>query len=303
MLRVDSVSKRYGKLTALDSASLTVDEGEVLAVIGANGAGKTTLFKCILGLSRFEGAITIGGLDIARKGKDARRLIGYLPQNPALHPDLSVRETALFYAALKRLPAERAKTMVEEAGLAEHAEKNVGALSGGMRQRLALGIAQLADPPLLILDEPAAGLDISARLDLRRLVSEQRQEGKAIVLSTHWLEDVPYIADNVLVLERGVTKYRGPASQLAAANAPGSRLFLRLNGHSPEAIDLLQRMPLSRGVQRSGDWVVVTCAATEKARVVEALVGAGIGILDFQVEEASIDAALTRLQATPGGVA
>lgn len=298
MLSADSVTKRYGKTTALESASLNVDEGQVTAIIGSNGAGKTTLFKCIMGLARFDGRIVVGGKDVVRDGRAARRLIGYLPQNPALHPDLTVRETALFYADLKSVPASRSHQMVQDAGLEEHSGKIVGALSGGMRQRLALGIAQLADPPLLILDEPAAGLDISARLDLRKLVTEQRQRGKAVVLSTHWLEDVPYIADNVLVLERGRTVFQGPASQLAAANAPRSRLFLRLNGHSPEAMDLLRAMPASRGVQRSGDWVIVTCAATEKARVVEALVGAGIGILDFQVEEASVDAALAHLQET-----
>ncbi len=301
MLRADSVTKRYGSMTALESACLNVEEGQVTAIIGANGAGKTTLFKCIMGLARFEGRILVAGKDVVQHGKAARRLIGYLPQNPALHPDLTVRETAIFYADLKQVTPARAHEMVQEAGLEEHAAKMVGALSGGMRQRLALGIAQLADPPLLILDEPAAGLDISARLDLRKLVTEQRQKGKAVVLSTHWLEDVPYIADNVLVLDRGKTVFQGPASQLGAENAPRSRLYLRLNGHSPEAMDLLRAMPASRGVQRSGDWVVVTCAATEKARVVEALVGAGIGILDFQVEEASVDAALIHLRETAEG--
>lgn len=302
MLRATGVTKRYGKFTVLDHAELAIERGRVAAVIGANGAGKTTLIKAVVGLIRFEGAVTVNGIDVGRDGKKARRQVGYVPQDPAFHADLSVRETAAFYASLKGVPLAEARAMVDTAGLAEHAEKKAGALSGGMRQRLALGIAQLGNPPVLILDEPAAGLDISARLDLRRLVAAERESGKAILLCTHWLEDVPYVADDVLVLDQGKTVFAGLASQLAASGAPGSKLFLRLNGHSPDAITLLERMPSTGLIDRSGDWVVVNCAATEKARVVEALVAAGIGILDFRVEEAPVDAAVLHLQSLQGSL-
>ncbi|MFN8506067.1 MAG: ABC transporter ATP-binding protein [Dehalococcoidia bacterium] len=302
MLTATNVTKRYGKTTVLDSASLSIAPGSVTAVIGANGAGKSTLIKSVIGLIRFEGTITINGADVAKEPKRAREMVGYVPQDPAFHSDLTVGETARFYANLRRLPAERAHAAVETAGLAEHVSKKAGALSGGMRQRLALAIAQLSNPPVLVLDEPAAGLDVSARLDLRRLVSEQRAAGKAILFSTHWLEDVPYVADHALVLDQGKTVYSGPATGLAASGAAGSKLFLRLNGHSPEAVTLLERMPMAGAIARTGDWVVVNCAATDKAHVVEALVAAGIGILDFRVEEASVDAAVMHLQSVRGGL-
>jgi ABC-type multidrug transport system ATPase subunit len=302
MLSATNVTKRYGKTTVLDAASLAIEPGMVTAVIGANGAGKSTLIKSVVGLIRFEGSITINGMDVARDGRRAREMVGYVPQDPAFHSDLTVSETAHFYANLRRLPATRALAAIETAGLEAHAGKKAGALSGGMRQRLALAIAQLSDPPVLVLDEPAAGLDVSARLDLRRLVAEQRTAGKAILLSTHWLEDVPYVADNALVLDQGKTVYAGPATGLSAASAAGSKLFLRLNGHSPEAMTLLERMPAAGSIARSGDWVVVSCAATDKARMVEALVGAGIGILDFRVEEASVDAAVLHLQSLRGNL-
>ncbi|MCC7363355.1 MAG: ABC transporter ATP-binding protein [Dehalococcoidia bacterium] len=301
MLEATAVTRRYGKTTVLDGATLAVEKGRVAAIIGANGAGKSTFIKSIVGLIHFEGSIKIDGVDVARHGKRARRLVGYVPQDPAFHADLSVKETALLYANLKGVPAARAREMVEVAGLADHADKKTGALSGGMRQRLALAVAQLADPPLLILDEPAAGLDVSARLDLRKLVDSQKSAGKAIVLSTHWLEDVPYVADHALVLDQGKTVYSGPATQLAAPGAPGSKLYLRLNGHSPEAITLLRELPSMGAVAHTGDWVVVNCAATQKARVVEALVGAGISILDFRVEEAPVDAAVLHLQSLQRG--
>jgi ABC-type multidrug transport system ATPase subunit len=287
LLEARGVTKRYGRTTALEDVSFDLDAGKVLALIGANGAGKTTLIKCMLGLIRFEGTVQVQGQDVARDGAKARRAIGYLPQNPALHPDLTVRETALFYARLKGASNEEARDLVESVGLGTHAEKRADELSGGMRQRLALAIALLADPALLVLDEPGAGLDISARLELRHLVQEQRGRGKAVVLSTHWVEDVPYVADEVLLLDHGQVRSLGPASSVVATATPEARLYLRLDGQSSEAVPLIGLAIPGSAVDRTGDWLVVTCAAMQKARVVEALVQAGITILDLRVEEAT----------------
>lgn len=290
MLSVDGVGKRYGHIAALADVSFELAPGEVMALVGANGAGKSTLIKCVLGLIRHTGAVAVDGISVEQRPKNARRLTGYLPQNPALHGDLTVHETAIFYADLKGVSHERARQGVDAVGLSEHAEKAVGALSGGMRQRLALAIALLADPPLLVLDEPVAGLDISARLELRRLVQEQRGRGTAVLLSTHWLEDVPHIADRVLVLDSGRVASLGPATELDALARPTSRLYLRLNGSGPEAIPLIERLFPQDPVSQSGDWLVITCAASRKARVVEAVVEAGISILDLRVEEGTAQA-------------
>ncbi len=300
MLRIEDVSRRYGKTTVLDSITLSLEKGHVTAVVGENGAGKTTLIKSVVGLIKYEGTITVGGFDVAREGKKARRMVGYLPQLPAFHGDLTVRETALFYAGLKDVAGPAAHSLVEKVGLVDHAEKKVSALSGGMRQRLGLAIALLADPPILLLDEPAASLDTKARLELRELVKDQRQAGKAVLLSTHWIEDVPYVADEALVLNHGKAAFQGPASALAESGVSGSRLFLRLNGSSPEAVSVLKSTTSASDITRSGDWVILTCVAADKARVVEALVRSGIHILDFRVEEASIDTDALKVHATDG---
>src|SRR5690606_14266932 len=180
-------------------------------------------------------------------------------------------------------------------GLADREESLVAELSGGMKQKLGLAVALLGEPSLLVLDEPAAGLDISSRLELRRLVNEQRQRGTSVLLSTHWLEDVPYVADRALLLERGRVVYDGDASLLATGEAAASRLYLRLNGHSRQALPVLRQFS-SEDIGRSGDWVVARCPASQKAQLVEALIGAGISILDFRVEEAPVDEAVLRLQ-------
>lgn len=300
MLHAQHVSRRYGKVTVLDSVSLNIESGHVTALVGENGAGKTTLIKSIAGLIHYEGKITVGGIDVARDGKRARRLIGYLPQNPQFHGDMDVRETALFYAEIKGVSPAVARERVEQVGLAGHEDKPVAALSGGMRQRLGLAVALLADPPLLLLDEPAASLDTRARLELRELVKAQRAAGKAVLLSTHWVEDVPYIADEALVLHQGKAAFQGPASVMAGPGISGSRLFLRLNGTAPEALRLLHSTSVASDITRSGDWVILTCVATDKAKVVEALVHAGVRILDFRVEEAALDPAAFQPSTTGG---
>lgn len=289
MLSVQNVTKHYRNTRALDGVSVDVPTGEVLAVIGANGAGKSTLLKCVVGLIRFGGEITVGGRSVAKNAKEARRFIGYLPQNPAFHEDLRVRETAVFYADLKGATHEQAKELVAAVGLEEHAEKRVAELSGGMRQRLGLAVAQLGDPRLVILDEPASGLDVSARLELREIIVRQRELGRAVVLSTHWLEDVPYIADHALALEAGRVSFYGQAKDLAANLVTGSRMYLRLNGATSVAMPIIDRFAAHGPAERRGEWVILRCPADEKVRLVEALIHAGVHILDFRIEEAPLE--------------
>ncbi len=299
MLSVRSVTKRYGKTTALDGATFDLEAGSVTALIGANGAGKSTLIKSIVGLVRFAGEVLVDGIDVQRDGRSARHRIGYLAQHPAFHPDLTVRETVLFYAQIRGEAPERARAILHSLGLGDHEEKLVGALSGGMLQRLGLAVAQLGDPPLLVLDEPATSLDVTARLELRQFIREQRARGKAVLLSTHWLEDVPSIADAVIVLEQGRMVFHGSSEAFSRRTTTKSRLFLRLNGHTADAIPLIERT--YGAVTHTGDWLVVTCAADEKARVLDALHAAGIAVHDFRVEEATAAEVVTVPTAGIGG--
>lgn len=284
MLKVQDVAKRYNDNWALHPVSFELRPGEVLAAVGGNGAGKTTLIKSVMGLIRSEGSIEVNGFDAGRRGKDARRSIGYLPQDVAFHPDLSVRETAVFYARLRRLGESEARAAVESVGLIEHAEKRVGALSGGMRQRLGLAVARLGDPPLLVLDEPNAGLDPEARAEFRTLVREEAANGRAVLFSTHWLEEIPLVADRVLSLKDGTTQFLGTAEEFEA-RASARRLLLRLNGHSNSAAPVIQEALHTAAVGREGEWVTVQCSSEEYGRVVTALGAAGIHILDLRFEQ------------------
>jgi len=159
MITFTNVTKRFGNYRAVDNLSLTVPMQQAAALWGPNGAGKTTVIKCLLGLLRYEGQIMVNGYDAYRQGRNARRLVGYVPQELAFYEEMSTLDTVRFFAQLKGAPLTDAVPILTQVGLEEHAGKPVDALSGGMKQRLALGLALLGDPPVLVLSfDPQAAL-------------------------------------------------------------------------------------------------------------------------------------------------
>ena len=206
MITVTHLTKTFGNFTAVDDLSFEVAPGEAVALWGANGAGKTTVIRSLLGLLSARGELRVNGFDARRQGKQARAAVGYVPQELAFYDDLSARETLLFYARLKHIAAHRVDEVLNEVGLSAHGHKIVAALSGGMKQRLALASALLADPPLLILDEPTSNLDTAARDEFIKLLLAQKQRGKTLLFTSHRLEEVELLASRVLVLEDGRLK-------------------------------------------------------------------------------------------------
>ncbi len=211
-LVIRNVTKHYGKVTALEDVSFEAGPGEAIALWGANGAGKSTLLKAVLGLVKVQGRLEVCGHDVCRAGKAARRCLGYVPQDVTLY-EQSVRATLEFFAQLKGgrspisglpSPSAHIPELMSRLGLADHAHKNISALSGGLRQRLALAIALLGDPPVLLLDEPTANLDAQAQRDYLALLHQLcKDEGKTILFASHRLEEVEMLANRVLVLEHG----------------------------------------------------------------------------------------------------
>ncbi len=164
MIIAKNLTKRYGKIAALNNISFTIEAGEAVALWGANGAGKTTTLRCLLGVQGFEGELMVNGINVSRDGKAARAAIGYVPQEATFY-DMTVLETLQFYARLKKTDSQRVNEVLEQVQLITHHKKRVNMLSGGMKQRLALAVALLADPPVLVLDEPTANLDVKAQRD------------------------------------------------------------------------------------------------------------------------------------------
>ncbi|MGN6370280.1 MAG: nitrous oxide reductase family maturation protein NosD [Phycisphaerae bacterium] len=284
VLRVANLTKKFGPFTALNDLSLHVRRGEALALWGSNGAGKTTAIKCILGLLRGKGAIEVCGKTLAADSKAVRRAIGYVPQELDLYDDLTARQALAFFASLKRAPKHRIDDVLAEVGLSAHANKSVRALSGGMKQRLALAIALLADPPLLLLDEMTSNLDAAARQEFVQLLNHQKRAGKTILFITHRLEEIETLADRVLVLDRGQQKVDCRADELPAALGLRSRLKVIVPEESlDDATALLTRAGYSAA--RNGRGVYVHVLANRKADPMKDLLARGIRVHDFELDE------------------
>jgi nitrous oxidase accessory protein len=281
-VRVQGVGKRFGKVAALSGVSFEAHAGEALALWGANGAGKTTLIKAVLGLIDFDGKIDVEGHDVRRAGKSARRSIGYVPQE-AIFYDLSVQATMEFYARLKGRDDSRIAPTLEKLGLAGHARKPVPALSGGLKQRLALALALLADPPVLLLDEPTASLDAKAQHDYLALLARLRsEERKTIIFASHRLEEVEALANRVLVLEHGrLVDVLNPVDLLAKL-MPEIQLTLYVpEAQRPDALARLAGAGMAAHLNGRGT-VVVRVRAEDKMQPLQTLLDCGIPVTNFE---------------------
>jgi ABC-type multidrug transport system ATPase subunit len=282
MIHVEHLTKTFGRIRAVDDLSFDVQPGEALALWGANGAGKTTVLRCVLGLVRYRGRIEVAGGDVAQRGKNARRAIGYVPQELALPADLRVMETLRFFGHLKRCPRTRPAEVLTEVGLLPQARQRVGTLSGGMKQRLALGVALLSDPPLLVLDELTANLDVAAQSAFLTRLETQRARGKTVLFASHRLEEIEASADRVLVLEQGRKRLECPATGLA--QAIGLRCLLRVRvaeASISRAVSLLEQRTYR--VSRNGQGLLVEVPAGQKAAAIATLVEGKIPVRDFEV--------------------
>lgn len=284
MIQVTNLTKRFGRFTAVDDLSFTVSPGEAVALWGANGAGKTTAVRCLLNFFPYEGEIAVNGLDARKQSKDVRRLIGFVPQELSFHHDMSVAETLIFYARLKKVPnGYDFEPLLAKLRLTEQVDKKVGELSGGLKQRLALAVALLADPPILILDEPTASLDIRAREEFLLLLRSLKHAGKTMIFSSHHLEEITALADRVLLLEGGRLVVDAPPDQLERRLGWETTLHLYL----PEArIDpaMATLAGLGLPVSRNGRGVRVQVAPGAKGQVFRVLQDAGVAVDDFSVE-------------------
>lgn len=283
MIKVTNLTKKYGAFTAVDDLSFEVTAGEAIALWGPNGAGKTTIIRSLLGLLSATGELRVNGFEVQKQGKKARAAIGYVPQELAFYDDLSARDTLLFYADLKHVPSARVDQVLAEVGLAVHGAKAVAALSGGMKQRLALASALLADPPILVLDEPTSNLDTAARDEFVKLLLRQKTQGKTLLFTSHRLEEVELLADRVLVLEGGkLSLICHPAE---VAGRLGMTLTLKII--MPEAIrDNALSLLKARGFAASRNGIGLRVAVSPKAKMapLHTLWAENIEVNNFELE-------------------
>jgi ABC-2 type transport system ATP-binding protein len=241
MIEVEGLSKDYGTVVAVSDLSFSSKNGEILGFLGPNGAGKTTTLRMLAGaLPPSRGRIAIAGYDLEQAPLRARAALGYMPEAAPLYPELRVLEYLTFRANLKRLSGKKGKAAVERvshrARIADVVMVPIAHLSKGYRQRVALADALLADPPVLILDEPTAGLDPNQIRETRQLIKELKAE-HAVVVSSHILSEIEDLCDRALVLHRGALVAQGTIDELRSMTQAAT-ITLRVRGQVHSAREI-----------------------------------------------------------------
>jgi ABC-type multidrug transport system ATPase subunit len=286
VISIDCVSKRFGRAAAVDDVSLAIPEGDAVALWGTNGAGKTTLIRCVLGLLRFRGRITVGGCDVRRQGKRARKLIGYVPQELGFYDDLGVAGAIAYFARLKNAGRVDPESTLDGVGLSGHGGKRIRELSGGMKQRLALAIAMLGDPRILVLDEVTASLDACGREEFVRLLASLASGGRSLLFASHRAEEVTALAQRVVMLDRGRISAEIPAPDFLSHLGLHTTLHLHV-AHTARvrAIGLLRDGGFR--AELNGVGLLVPVPAEQKAAPFRILAEGRIAIEDFEVLSAA----------------
>lgn len=240
-LELGSVSKYFGEFRSLNEVSLTIEEGEFFALLGPNGAGKTTLINIIAGLSRASsGSAKVMGFDVVKQFRDARRSIGIVPQELVFDPFFSVRETLRFqsgYFGLKKND-DWIDELLSSLSLMDKADNNMRTLSGGMKRRVMVAQALVHKPPVMVLDEPTAGVDVELRQTLWKFVKGLNEKGHTILLTTHYLEEAETLCNRIAMLKNGKVLTVDTTPNLLKKHA-SQTLSLQLNGVLP--VSLLPR--------------------------------------------------------------
>lgn len=237
-LELSSVSKYFGEFRSLNDVSLTVKEGEFFALLGPNGAGKTTLINIIAGLSRASaGSAKVMGFDVVEQFRDARRSIGIVPQELVFDPFFSVRETLRFqsgYFGLKKND-DWIDELLHSLSLMDKANSNMRTLSGGMKRRVMVAQALVHKPPVIVLDEPTAGVDVELRQTLWKFIAGLNEKGHTILLTTHYLEEAETLCNRIAMLKGGAVLTVDTTPNLLKKHA-SQTLNMQLNGVLPASL-------------------------------------------------------------------
>src|SRR5882672_9107959 len=247
-VQTHGLTRMYGNMAALSDLDLTVNKGDLFGFIGSNGAGKTTTLRILATfLAPSAGTAIILGHDVVKDADAVRHVIGYMPDFFGVYKDMEVTEYLDFFGACYRIPsAQREKTVndvLELVGLTEKKGALIGALSRGMQQRLGLARVLIHDPQLLLLDEPASGLDPRARIEMMEILRELQRLGKTIIISSHILSELETICNRVAIIERGALIYSGPVQGVRDQVSSGKVVWARVSSDPAKAMELLKENP------------------------------------------------------------
>ncbi|MED4583917.1 ABC transporter ATP-binding protein [Brevibacillus choshinensis] len=296
MIQIQNLRKRYGKMEALKGLTLEIDKGTVFGFVGPNGAGKSTTMSILATLLEpTSGKAYVGGFEVTKNPKEVRKLIGYMPDFFGVYDNLTAEEYLDFYGANYDIPLAERKQIIpqllELVNLSHKRDAYVDSLSRGMKQRLGLARSLVHNPEVLILDEPASGLDPRARIELREILKELRDMCKTIIISSHILPELAEMCDVIGIIEEGDLVAFGRVDEIYAKMQEKRVLRIRLTDRVEEAMTRLREMPVVSGVTREGNWVVVSFAGNDEQQVhlLHELTTAGYPVAAFNEAEGNLE--------------
>jgi ABC-2 type transport system ATP-binding protein len=296
------LTRTFGNLTAVNELDLTVHRGDLFGFIGSNGAGKTTTLRILATfLQPTSGRAEILGHDVVREADAVRHVIGYMPDFFGVYKDMEVTEYLDFFGACYRIPAaQREKTVndvLELVGLSEKRGTLIGALSRGMQQRLGLARVLIHDPKVLLLDEPASGLDPRARIEVMAILQELQRLGKTIIISSHILSELQTLCNRVAIIERGRLIYSGPVQGVRDHATPPAYWVTVAGGDPTRAIQLLKQRPEVAEVVAADGQAKVTLAShdTDPGFIAETLVHGGVKLIGLWEDELGLEEVFLRV--------
>ena len=303
MVETINLTKRYGELVALDNLNLRIEEGDAFGFIGPNGAGKTTTIKILSTLLKPTwGEARIAGLSVGPvNARQVRSMIGYVPDYFGSYEDMVVKEYLEFFAAAYEIHGEKRDQVIGDVlaltDLAYKSDAEVNSLSRGMQQRLSVARVLLHDPKVLLLDEPASGLDPRARIEMRELLKELHRMGKTILISSHILLELADLCDKVGIIEQGQLKFLGTVDEIMQQARVGTVLHVGVRDRLASAADTLKAMPAVEEVTIVNNHlrVVIGQTAIDPSLIAQKLVTDGFGLTRLEEEKVNLETAFMRL--------
>ena len=296
MLVVRDLVKKYGNFIAVDHLNMEVERGQIFGFIGPNGAGKTTTMKIIATLlAPTSGRVTVDGIDVFKEPIKAREKIGYMPDFFGVYDNLKVMEYLDFYGSAYGVEYRERRRIAEEllelVDLSDKKDAYVDTLSRGMKQRLCLARCLIHNPELLILDEPASGMDPRARAEIKAILKELKRMGKTILISSHILPEMAEICDSVGIIDRGRLVVQGSVEQIMQRMTGRIVVRIRVLRDMDRAISLLKEQPMVTGVVEEDQELEVACRGSEEDlwQLLRVLVSSDVPVVSFRMMEGNLE--------------
>ena len=302
-IEVHNLTKRYGNLVAVDQLNFKVKKGTAFGFLGPNGAGKTTTLKMLACLIRPDsGTALLAGYDISKESMAVRRSIGYVSENQGFYERMTAVETLAYISRLLDIPGNKRKKRINEllgqVGLSDRKNNYVGTFSRGMKQRLALAQALLAEPEVLLLDEPALGLDPMGAKEIRDLILNLKKDRNVtIFMSSHILPEVEAICDEVGIINKGKLLVQDSVENLRRTTGIGMKLKIVLAQPDKRVVSALQKMSCIQDVKSVGQKLTIYTTFRDEVRpqIIDTIVKSGGRILSFNIKEASLEEILFKV--------